>query len=171
AKSKKNANIKNIKLNFKELEMDFMKVILLQDVKNVGKKDQVLECADGYVRNFLLPKKLAVVADKAALAQLEKRQKDAQANKVKELEEARAMKTLLESKTIALALKTGGGDRLFGSVTNKEVAAALQSQEGIEIDRKKITIPDGIKTLGDYKAEVRLHTDVTAKVSLSIKAL
>ena len=148
-----------------------MKVILLQDVKGVGKKDQIIDCADGYVRNFLFPKKLAIEANKANLAALERRQKNTEANRVKELERAREMKTLLESKAITLALKTGGSDRLFGSVTNKEVAAALQSQEGIEIDRKKITIPDNIKTLGEYKAEVRLHTDVTANLTLVIEPL
>ena len=89
-----------------------MKVILLEDVKGVGKKDQVLDCADGYVRNFLFPKKLAVEANKANLAALEKKLKNAADQKAANLEEARALKELLESKTIKLALKTGGGDKL-----------------------------------------------------------
>jgi large subunit ribosomal protein L9 len=148
-----------------------MKVILLQDVKGVGKKDEVINAADGYVRNFLFPKKLAVEANKANLAALEKKQKANAAQKAKELEEARELKTLLESKIIRLALKTGGGDRLFGSVTNKELAEALLSQAGLEIDRKKITIPDNIKKLGEHKAEVRLHTDVTAVLNLVIESL
>ena len=148
-----------------------MKVILLQDVKGVGKKDQVIEAADGYVRNFLFPRKLAVEATKQNIAALEKKQATTAANKAKELEEAKAMKTTLEAKTIKLKLKTGGGDRLFGSVTNKEVSAALLDQENIDIDRKKITIPDTIRTLGEHKAEVRLHTDVTAVLNVVIETL
>jgi len=147
-----------------------MKVILLQDVKGVGKKDQVIDAADGYVRNFLFPKKLAVVADKQNLAALERRLAGEAGKRAKELEEAKTLKTLLESKVVELALKTGGGEKLFGSVTNKEIADALAAM-GIDVDRKKITIPDAIKTLGEHAAEARLHTDVTAKISLVIKAL
>jgi large subunit ribosomal protein L9 len=148
-----------------------MKVILVQDVKGVGKKDQVIDAADGYVRNFLFPRKLAIEATKANLAALEKKQQGAAALKAKELAAAQELKALLESKTLNLALKTGGGDRLFGSVTNKEVAAALLEQEGIDIDRKKITIPEAIRTIGEHKAEIRLHTDVLAVVSLVISAV
>jgi len=148
-----------------------VKVILLQDVKGVGKKDQVLECADGYVRNFLFPKKLAVEANKANLAALEKRLQGIADQKALDLSQAKAMKELLESKTIKLALKTGGGNKLFGSVTNKEVATALLEQENIDLDRRKITLPDAIKTLGEHKAEVRLHTDVAATIKLEIVPL
>jgi len=148
-----------------------MKVILLQDVKGVGKKDQIVEASDGYVRNFLLPKKLAVEANKANTASLEAKRKNAEATRVKELEDARALKALIESKTISIAQKTGEGGRLFGSVTNKEVAQVLKDQEGIDIDRKKITIPEVIKTVGEYSADIRLHTDVTAKLSLVVAAL
>jgi len=148
-----------------------MKVILLQDVKGVGLKDQVIDAADGYVRNFLFPRKLAVEANKQNMAALEKKQAGAAAQKKKELEDAKALKVTLEAKTIKLALKTGGGDRLFGSVTNKEVAAALIEQENIDIDRKKITIPEKIGTLGSHKAEIRLHTDVTAVINIEISSL
>ena len=148
-----------------------MKVILLEDVKGVGKKDQVLECADGYVRNFLFPKKLAVEATKQNIAQLEKRLAGIAEQKAYDLADAKGMKDTLESKTIKLALKTGGGDKLFGSVTNKEVAAALLEQENIDIDRRKITLPDAIKTLGQHKAEVKLHTEVTATLKLEIVSL
>lgn len=148
-----------------------MKVILLQDVKGVGKKDQVIEAADGYVRNFLVPKKLAVEASKANISSLESKKKSAEQQRVKELEEARALKAVLESKTISIAQKTGEGGRLFGSVTNKEVAQALLDQEGIEIDRKKIAIPEAIKKTGEYHAEIRLHTDVTAQLKLVVGAL
>ncbi|MCL2753749.1 MAG: 50S ribosomal protein L9, partial [Defluviitaleaceae bacterium] len=145
-----------------------MKVILLQDVKGVGKKDQIIDAADGYVRNFLLPKKLAVVADKQSLAGLERKLAGEAAGRAKDLEDAQALKAEIEGKVVTLALKTGGGDKLFGSVTNKEIAEALLGA-GIDIDRKKITIPDAIKTLGEHSAVARLHTDVTAKISLVIK--
>jgi len=148
-----------------------MKVILLQDVKGVGKKDEIIDAADGYVRNFLFPRKLAVEANKQNMASLEKKQATTAAQKAQDLEEAKTLKATLESKTINLKLKTGGGDRLFGSVTNKEIAAALKEQEGIDIDRKKITIPDTIRTLGEHKAEIRLHTDVTAVVNVAISSL
>ena len=145
-----------------------MKVILLQDVKGVGKKDQVIEASDGYVRNFLLPKKLAVEASKANVSSLEAKKKNAEQQRIKELEEARALKAVLESKTIKISQKTGEGGRLFGSVTNKEVAAALLEQEGIEIDKKKITISEAIKKVGEYSAEIKLHTDVMAALKLLV---
>jgi len=148
-----------------------MKVILLQDVKGVGKKDEIINAADGYVRNFLFPKKFAVEANKANLAALEKTQKATAAGKAKELEVAKELKALIESKTVTLALKTGGGDKLFGSVTNKELADALLAQTGLEIDRKKISIPETIKKLGEHKAEIKLHTDVVAALNVVIVAL
>ncbi|MCL2168647.1 MAG: 50S ribosomal protein L9 [Defluviitaleaceae bacterium] len=148
-----------------------MKVILLADVKGVGKKDQIIDAADGYVRNFLFPRKLAVEATKQNLAQLEKKQAGESAKKAQELQDAKELKTALEAKTIVLRLKTGGGERLFGSVTNKEVAAALLEQESIDIDRKKITIPEVIRVLGEHKAEVRLHTDVLAVIKIMVEAI
>ena len=148
-----------------------MKVILLQDVKGVGKKDQIIDAADGYVRNFLFPKKLAVEANKANIASLDKKKKGAEAQRIKELEEARAMKAVLEEKVIKISQKTGEGGRLFGSVTNKEVAQVLLEQEGIDIDRKKITISETIKKVGEHTAEIRLHTDVMAVLKLEITSL
>jgi len=148
-----------------------MKVILLQDVKGVGKKDQMLDVSDGYATNFLLPKKLAVEATKGNVQSLETKRKTAEQQRVKELEDARAMKTDLESRSITIGQKTGEGGRLFGSVTNKEVAQILLEQEGIDIDRKKITIPEAIKKTGEYSAEIRLHTDVTAQLTLQVVAL
>lgn len=148
-----------------------MKVILMQDVKGVGKKDQMLEVSDGYARNFLFPKKFAMEASKANVQALETKKKTAESQRVKELEDARAMKALLESKTINLSQKTGEGGRLFGSVTNKEVAAALLAQEGIDIDRKKITLPEAIKKVGEYGAEIRLHTDVSARLTLVVSSV
>ena len=148
-----------------------MKVILLQDVKGVGKKDQVIDAADGYVRNFLFPKKLAVEANKANMDALDRKKRGEEAQRVKDLEEAKAMKAALEEKVLKISQKTGEGGRLFGSVTNKEVAQILLEQEGIDIDRKKITLPEVIKKVGEHTAEIRLHTDVTAVLKLEIASL
>jgi len=148
-----------------------MKVILLQDVKGVGKKDQVINAADGYCRNFLFPKKLAVEATKANMDTLDKKKKGEEDQKIKELEEAKAMKATLEEKLLKISQKTGEGGRLFGSVTNKEVAQVLLEQEGIDIDRKKITIPETIKKVGEYTVDIRLHTNVTAGLKLEITSL
>jgi len=148
-----------------------MKVILLQDVKGVGKKDQIIDAADGYVRNFLFPKKLAVEANTANMNMLDKKKKGVEAQRIKDLEDARAMKSVLEEKVIKISQKTGEGGRLFGSVTNKEVAQMLLEQEGIDIDRKKITIPEAIKKVGEYTVDVRLHTDVAAGLKLEISSL
>jgi len=148
-----------------------MKVILLEDVKGVGKKDQIIEAADGYVRNFLFPRKLALEATKANLATLDAKKRSAEAQRRKELEAARDLKELLETKTVTIAQKTGEGGRLFGSVTNKEVAQHLLDQEGIDIDRRKITIPETIKQVGEHVAEIRLHTDVVATLKLLIQKI
>ena len=148
-----------------------MKVILLQDVKGVGKKDQIIEAADGYVRNFLFPKKLALEATKANVSSLENKKKNIESQRIKELEEARSLKVQIESKTIEIAQKTGEGGRLFGSVTNKEVAQALLEKEGIDIDKKKISIAEAIKKVGEHTADVKLHSDVTAQLKLVIKSL
>ena len=148
-----------------------MKVILLEDVKGVGKKDQIINAADGYARNFLFPKKLALEATKENLAILEAKKRGAETQRRKELEAAREMKALLESKTITIAQKTGEAGRLFGSVTNKEVAQHLLDQQGIDIDRKKIAIPETIKKIGEHTAEIRLHTDVTAYLKLLIQKI
>jgi len=148
-----------------------MKVILLQDVKGVGKKDQIIDVSDGYARNFLFPKKLAAEATKANVNSLETKKKNEQEQRKKELEDAKALKVVLESKSITFAQKTGEGGRLFGSVTNKEVAQALLDQEGIEIDRKKITIPEAIKKTGEYDAEIKLHTEVSARLKLVVSSI
>ena len=148
-----------------------MQVILLQDVKGVGKKDQVVNAADGYARNFLFPKKLAIEATKANMQSLDSKKRQIEQKRIQDLEEARELKVALESKPLTMAQKTGGGDRLFGSITNKEVAAALEEQLNLTIDKKRVSIPQAIKTTGEHKAIVKLHADVTAQVVLNIVGL
>ena len=148
-----------------------MKVIMLADVQGVGKKDQVLELKDGYVRNFLFPKKLAIEATKANVNMLENKQKAERERKAKDVEDANALKAKLEANVISISVKTGEGGRLFGSVTNKDVAAAIAAQEKLDIDSKKITVPMQIKNVGEYTVEAKLHTEVVANVQLLVKPL
>jgi large subunit ribosomal protein L9 len=145
-----------------------MTVILLEDVKGVGKKDQVLNAADGYARNFLFPKKLAVEATKENVAALEKKKKAVETKRVKEVEAAVALQKQLQGSKIRIQVKTGETGKLFGSVTTTEVAEAISVQAGHVIDKKRITIPNNIKTLGEHTAEVKLHTDVLARVTLDV---
>jgi len=148
-----------------------MKVILLEDVKGVGKKDQIVEAADGYARNFLFPKKLAQEATKYNINILDSKKRNIEQKRVQELEEARKLKLLIEDKPVIISQKVGENGRLFGSVTNKEVAVALKEQQNLDIDRKKITINDNIKVLGEYTALIKLHTDVAAHLKLLIVSI
>ena len=147
-----------------------MKVILLQDVQGIGKKDQMVDAKEGYARNFLFPKKLAIEANKANVNQLEAKKKSERERRAAEIAEATDLKTKLEANPITMAVKTGEGGRLFGSITNKEVAAHLLEHEGMDIDRKKITVPQ-IKTVGEHQAEIKLHTEVMAMLTLHVTSL
>jgi large subunit ribosomal protein L9 len=146
-----------------------MKVILLADIKGVGKKDDIINAADGHARNYLFPKKLAVEATKENLARVQSH-KDAEAKKKqKELDDAIALKKTLEGKVIKIAVKKGESGKLFGSVTNKEVAEALKSQEGLVIDRKKIVLDEPIKSVGTKQVDVKLYAEVSARVTIEVE--
>jgi len=148
-----------------------MKVILLEDIKGVGKKGQVLNASDGHARNFLLPRKLAVEATKEAMTQLDDKKKSEERKRQVELETAMALQKVLAQKLIKIPVKTGENGRLFGSVTNKEVAQALEEQEKLVIDKKKITITEPVKSIGEKTVDVRLHRDVLAKLKIEITPL
>ncbi len=145
-----------------------MKIILLEDVKGVGKKGQTINASDGYARNFILPKKLGVEATPANMNTLKLQQKAEEKRKAEELAEARAAAEKLENLTVNIAVKTGEGGKLFGSVTNKEIAAALEKQHGLKIDKKKIVLADQIKMVGERHVEVKLHPQVTAELKVKI---
>ena len=147
-----------------------MKVILQQDVKALGKKGQVVEVSDGYARNFLLPKKLGLVADNKNLNELKLQNQNAAKVAAEKLHEAEALKAQLEEKTVVVSIRAGKEGRTFGSVSSKEIQEELRRQTGIEIDKKKIEIPDPIKSLGGYVVNVKLHKDVTAKLHVTVKA-
>ncbi len=142
--------------------------MLTKDVERVGKAGDVKEVADGYGRNYLLPRKLAVPANKGAEAE-GKRLRDAQAKReAKDRVEAQALADEIGNKTVVVRLKMGADDKAFGSITNQDVATALKAQHRVEIDRHKIDIKEPIKTLGEHQVPLRLHRDVTAQVNLIV---
>lgn len=146
-----------------------MKIILLEDVKALGKKGDVVEVSDGYARNAILPKKLGVEANSKNLNDL-KLQK---ANDVKmareQLEAAQAFAKELESKAVVVKMRAGEGGRAFGSVSSKEIVQAFKEQHNITLDKKKIQLPEALKNFGTYEVAVKLHPQVTGKFSVKVQ--
>ena len=145
-----------------------MKVILLQDIKNVGKKNEVINANDGYARNFLFPKKLAVEANKENMLKLEAKQASNAHKKNLEIEENKKKAKQIEEITLNLKVKAGANGKTFGGITTKEIAEGLKKQTGIDIDKKKIALKETIKTLGTYTIEIKFGDGVTAKLRISI---
>ncbi|HAG04382.1 MAG TPA: 50S ribosomal protein L9 [Lachnospiraceae bacterium] len=146
-----------------------MKVILLQDVKGVGKKDQTINANEGYAKNFLFPKGLAVEANAGNVKRLDNVKKAEQLQKEQEYEAAKSLGDLIAEKTVTVNVKTGENGKLFGAVTNKEIAKALKEQEGIDVEKKKISLDEPIKEIGEKKVTVKLHPKVSVKLTVSIK--
>ena len=146
-----------------------LQVILKQDVDKLGTAGELVRVKPGYARNFLLPRGLAVVATGANIAQIEHERRIALALAEKQRKIAQGSAAQLEGLSVEIPMQVGEGDRLFGSVTSRDVAAALQSR-GIDIDRKKLQLPDTIKTVGDYDITVKLGHDVTATFKLRVTA-
>lgn len=145
-----------------------MKVILLQDVKALGKKGDVVEVSEGYARNMLLKKGLGKEATGSNMNDLKLQKANAEKVAREALDAAQALAKEMEGKTVKLAVKTGEGGRVFGSVSSKEVAEALKKQLGYEIDKKKILMESPIKTLGVTNVPIKLHTKVTAEVKVHV---
>ena len=148
-----------------------MKVILLQDVKGKGKKGQMLEVSDGYARNFMLPKKLAIEATPDAINTMRMNDKATQERIAREKAEAMAISKQLREMTVTVTAKGGGNGRLFGSVTNAEVAEALAKQSGIKLDKRKIVLKESIKNVGTYTATCKLGYEINAPLTLKIEEL
>lgn len=140
-----------------------MKVVLLQDVKGTGKKDDILNVSDGYARNFLLPRKLAVEATAQAMNDIKNRESAKEHRIEEEKKAARATAAKLNGITVKLQAKAGASGKLFGSVTSKEVADAITKVAGIEIDKRKVSVDD-IKCFGTYECEVKLYQGISAKL-------
>ncbi len=145
-----------------------MKVILTTDVKGQGKKDQVIEVSDGYARNFLLPKKLAIPADSKALNEVKNKEASKQYKLDTEKQNAKDIAKKLESITLRFVYAAGPDKKLYGSVTSKEIAEALKKEHGIEIDKRKISLPTPIKAFGTFHADVKLFTDVSGKINIEV---
>lgn len=146
-----------------------MKVVLLQDVKGQGKKGDIVNVSDGYARNFLFAKKLAVEATNSALNDLKGKNEAFAYKKETELSEAKAMQAKLETLKVTLTAKAGANDRLFGSITNKDVAEALLNQHHVKIDKRRFEMDD-IKSLGIYTVSIKLYPDVIGKLKVEVKA-
>ena len=146
-----------------------MKVILLQDVKGAGKKGELVSVSDGYARNFLLPRKLAREADAQAMNELKNAEQSRQHTIEVDTAQAKENKAKLEGRTLVMTAKAGQGGRLFGSVTNKEVAAAVQREFGITVDKRKVVLEGDIKAFGTYSCEIKLYTGISAQVKIMVK--
>jgi len=146
-----------------------MKVILLTDVPKLGKQGEVVQVSDGYARNFLLPKSLAVEASEARLREL--KQKNEQLEKRKEKEEQKAIwiKEKIEGQTVVVQAKCGEGGKLFGAVTSKEITDALKAQYKVDIDKKRVEIKEPIRHLGEYPVRIRLHSKAMAEVNVRVE--
>lgn len=145
-----------------------MEVILLQDVKTLGKKGQTVKVNDGYARNFILPKKLGIEATARNLNDLKLQKANEERIAAQKLEEAKELAAKIEEKSVTVAVKAGEGGRLFGSVSTKEIAAACVSQLGFEVDKKKMVLTDPIRACGTVIVPVKLHKDVTAKLTVRV---
>ncbi len=145
-----------------------MKVILLQDVKNIGKRDDIVSVSDGYARNFLFPKKLAMEAKTGAMKEVERKRAAEAAREAEKREEANEKAKQLKNKGVTLAVKCGEKGRLYGSVTTAEIADELDKQYGIRIDKKKIELSEPIKQVGDVTMSVWLYSGITTQMTVHV---
>lgn len=145
-----------------------MEVILTADVKALGEKGDKVKVSDGYAKNFLLPKKLAVEASNANLNNLKGKNEAAEHKRQQELENARNLKEIIEKKPVSIKEKSGENGRLFGSVTSKEISEAVKIAFGVDVDKKKIVLKEPIKNFGTYNIDVKLCAGVSAKITVSV---
>lgn len=148
-----------------------MKIILLQDVKTLGKKGDIIEANDGYARNYILPKKIGVEANSKNLNDLKLQKSNEVKVAAEQLEAAKNFAKELETKEITVKMKVGEGGRAFGSVSTKEIAAAFKDQCGVTIDKKKIQLEEAIKTFGVYKVNIKLHPQVTGVLTVKVQEM
>lgn len=147
-----------------------MKVILLQDVKGQGKQGDVINVSEGYARNYLFPKKLAIEATEQSLKVLKEKKQAEEKRKQHELAEAQKLANALSGLKVVIKARSGSEGKLFGSVTNKEIADELKKQHGIDIDRKKIVLAEAIKSVGNYTVTVKVYPEVTATLTVKVGA-
>ena len=145
-----------------------MKVILTQDVKGQGKKDQIVDVSDGYARNFLFPKKLALPADAKSMNEIKNKEASKQHKIETERAEAKAVAAKLEGITLVFEYAAGADSKLYGSVTNKDLAEKLATEYKITVDKRKIVLAEPVKTFGTFTADAKLYSDVSAKIKFTV---
>jgi len=148
-----------------------MKVILLDNIKGVGKKDEVIEASDGYARNFLFPKKLALEANKENMAKLQAKKDSNQHKKDLEKEKALEIQKTLKTLTLEIKVKAGENGKIFGGVTAKEISESLNEKHKIEIDKKKIVLNEPIKNIGIFQVEIKLFEGITGKLKVEVTSI
>lgn len=146
-----------------------MQIVLLQDVKSLGKKGDVVKVNDGYARNYILPKKLGVEANAANLNDLKLQKANTEKIEAAKVAEAKALSEKLKDASVTLRIKTGEGGRTFGSVTGKEIAQVVKSELGVEIDKKRIVLQEPIKSVGVHMVTVKLHKEVNAELKVKVE--
>ena len=146
-----------------------MKVVLLQDVKSLGKKGELVNVSDGYARNFLFPKSLAKEANAQAMNELKNAEQSKKYKKETETAAAQAAKEALEGSKFVIKAKAGESGKLFGSITPKEISAEIKRQKAYDVDKRKIVIKEDIKSVGEYEAEIKLYTGISAHVVISVE--
>ena len=145
-----------------------MEIVLLEDVKSLGKKGQIVKVNEGYARNFILPKKLGVEATSKNLNDLKLKKANEEKIAAQQLAAARELGEKLEKSSVVLSIKAGDNGKAFGSVSSKEISKAIEEQLHLEIDKKKLVLPEPLKTFGTHEVPVKLHRDVTAKLSVKV---
>ena len=145
-----------------------MKVILTQDVKGQGKKDQIVEVSDGYARNFLLPRKLAIEADAKVMNEIKGREESIKHKIEVEIAEAKALASKLDTLLVKIPASSGADGRLYGSITSKDIAEKLEKEHGITVDKRKIQLSEPIRAYGKYDLDVKLYTDIVGKVHVLV---
>ena len=145
-----------------------MEIVLLEDVKALGKKGQIVKVNDGYARNFIIPKKLGIEASTKNLNDLKLQKANEEKQAAELLLQAKELAEKLEALSVTLSMKAGEGGRAFGSVSGKEISAAIESQLGYKIDKKKLILPEPLKTFGSHEVPVKLHKDITAKLAVKV---
>ena len=146
-----------------------MKVVLIKDVKDLGKKDQMVEVSDGYARNFLMPRKLAIIANSTAVNEVKTKESAKKHHAQVELDAAKAVAAKLEGSTVSIKAKAGQGGRLFGAITAKDIAEAIEKKAGEVIDKRKVVLDKDIKNFGNYQIEVKIHVGVAATVTVIVE--
>jgi len=145
-----------------------MKIILLKDEKKLGKKGDIIEANDGYARNYIIPKKIGAEATPKNLNDLKLKRANDERIAQEQLDAAKELAVALESKSVVVKMRAGEGGKAFGSVSSKDIAAACKDQHGIELDKKKMVLPEALKNFGVYEVNVKLHQQVTAKIKVHV---